>query len=52
MAAVLEVTSAPWSPPKSSRIKESDTVADELDRLGEVACGRLVEGAVDGVNEV
>ena len=52
MVVVLEVTSAQWSPPKSSRINESDIVAEEVDGLGEVARGRLVEGAVDGVNKV
>ena len=51
-AAVLEVTSTPWSPLKSSQMRESDTVADELDGLEEVAGGRPVEGAVDGVKEV
>ena len=45
-AAVLEVTSIPWSPPKRSRINESDRVADELDGLGEVAGGQPVGRAV------
>ena len=51
-ASVLEVTSTPWSPPKSSWMRGSDTVADELDGLEEVAGGRPVEGVVDGVREV
>ena len=51
-AAVLEVTSTPWSLLKSSRMIGSETVADELVGLEEVAGGWLVEGAVDGVKGV